>query len=101
MPPNHHQARTRVTHIVFVHVTISIVATTRAAAAVAGAAASSPHSAASSTQVRGRIQVAADADQDAVHAAAMQEENVQRHVGDAEPRKVIFVPGRLLNIVPG
>ena len=38
LPPNHHQARTRVTHILFPHVTISIMAATRAAAAAAAAA---------------------------------------------------------------
>ena len=39
VPPNHHQARTRVTHILFVHVTISTVAATTATAAAAAAAA--------------------------------------------------------------
>ena len=38
VPPNHHQARTRVTHILFLHVIISIVAATTAAAATAAAA---------------------------------------------------------------
>ena len=33
VPPNHHQARTRVTHILFLHVTVSILAATTAAAA--------------------------------------------------------------------
>ena len=35
VPPNHHQVRTRVTHTLFVHVTISTVAATTAAAAAA------------------------------------------------------------------
>ena len=39
MPPNHHQARTRVTHTLFLHVTISIVAASTTAAAAAAAAA--------------------------------------------------------------
>ena len=52
-------------------------------------------------KVRGRVLVPADADQDAVYNLAIAEENVLRHMGEAPPRKIIFVPGRLLNIVPG
>ena len=50
-------------------------------------------------KLRGRVAVAADADQAAVLATALAEPNVQRFVGDQMPRKVIHVPGKLLNIV--
>jgi leucyl-tRNA synthetase len=50
-------------------------------------------------KVRARIQVAADADEDTVREAALAQENVQKHVGDRTPRKVIYVPGRLVNVV--
>jgi leucyl-tRNA synthetase len=50
-------------------------------------------------KLRGRVAVAADADQAAVLATALAEPNVQRFVGDQAPRKVIHVPGKLLNIV--
>ncbi len=51
-------------------------------------------------KLRGHVEVAADADQDAVLAEALQDEGILRHVGDADAiRKVIFVPGRLINIV--
>ena len=50
-------------------------------------------------RLRARIQVAADADKNAALAQALVEDNVQRFVGGATPRKVIHVPGKLLNIV--
>jgi leucyl-tRNA synthetase len=54
-------------------------------------------------QVNGRrraeIQVPADADEAAIREAAVAEPNVVRHLGGREPKKVIVVPGRLVNIV--
>jgi leucyl-tRNA synthetase len=48
---------------------------------------------------RTEIVVAKDAGDDAVRAAALADENVQRHLGGKAPRKVIVVPGRLVNLV--
>ncbi len=50
-------------------------------------------------KLRGRISVAVEADKDAITEAALAEENVQRFVEDKEVRKVIVVPGRLVNVV--
>jgi leucyl-tRNA synthetase len=50
-------------------------------------------------KLRGKITVAADAQQAEVEAIALAEENVQSFVADKTVRKVIFVPGKLLNIV--
>ena len=50
-------------------------------------------------KVRSRVVVAADADQASMQAAAMADERIAEMVGDAEPRKVIVVPGKLVNIV--
>jgi len=50
-------------------------------------------------KVRSRITVPADADPDAVRAAALAEEKIVAALADAEPRKVIVVPGRLVNVV--
>ena len=52
-----------------------------------------------SGKLRGTVRVPAGADQDAVRAAALAEPNVQRFVGEAPVRKVIVVPGKLVNIV--
>lgn len=52
-------------------------------------------------KLRGKISVAEDADQASIEAAAYAEENVQRFIEDKTVRKVILVPGRLLNIVVG
>jgi leucyl-tRNA synthetase len=48
---------------------------------------------------RAQIEVAADADEATVRAAALASEPVQRHLEGREPRKVIVVPGRLVNVV--
>ena len=40
-----------------------------------------------------------DADRDAITAAAKQNENVQKQLDGAEPKKVIVVPGKLVNFV--
>jgi len=48
-------------------------------------------------KVRGRIEVAADAPEDDVRAAALAE--VAEHLGGKEPRKVIVVAGRMVSIV--
>ena len=50
-------------------------------------------------RLRGRISVDADAGRDTVSELALADANVRRFVGEAEPRKVIVVPGRLVNIV--
>ena len=48
-------------------------------------------------KVRGRVQVAADADQDAVRAAALAA--IAESLGGTEPKKVIVVPGRMVSVV--
>jgi leucyl-tRNA synthetase len=50
-------------------------------------------------KLRSRIEVAADIDKDTLQALALADENVQRFVGDSELRKVIVVPGKLVNVV--
>ncbi|UXA07201.1 leucine--tRNA ligase [Mycobacterium sp. SMC-2] len=50
-------------------------------------------------KVRGRVVVAADADQDTLKAAALSDEKVRAFLAGANPRKVIVVPGRLVNLV--
>lgn len=50
-------------------------------------------------KLRAKIQVPAEADQAAVEQIAFAEENIQKFTQDKEVRKVILVPGRLLNIV--
>ncbi len=52
-------------------------------------------------KLRARIEVAADADKATVEAAALAAENVQRHLEGKAVRKVIVVPGKLVNIVVG
>jgi leucyl-tRNA synthetase len=50
-------------------------------------------------KLRGRISVAADADNESIGAQALADPNVQRFVAEKEVRKTIVVPGRLVNIV--
>jgi leucyl-tRNA synthetase len=50
-------------------------------------------------KVRGRISVAADLDSSGVEAAALADTRVISYLAGAEPRKVIVVPGRMVNIV--
>jgi leucyl-tRNA synthetase len=50
-------------------------------------------------KVRGRITVAADADADALEAAALSDEKVAAFLAGATPKKVIVVAGKLVNIV--
>lgn len=50
-------------------------------------------------KVRGKITVPADASKEAVEAAGLADDNVSRHTEGKTVRKVIYVPGKLLNIV--
>ncbi len=50
-------------------------------------------------KVRARIEVAADAAKEAIEAQALAQDNVQRFIDDKTVRKVIVVPGKLVNIV--
>jgi leucyl-tRNA synthetase len=50
-------------------------------------------------KVRDRITVPADINESDAKETALQSEAVQRHLSGKEPRKVIVVPGRLVNIV--
>ena len=50
-------------------------------------------------KVRGKIQVAADAPKEAVETQALDDSNVQRFTDGVTIRKIIVVPGRLVNIV--
>lgn len=50
-------------------------------------------------KVRDKIQVPADISKEDAETKALASETVQRFVGDATVRKVIVVPGRLVNIV--
>ncbi|MBK1651702.1 leucine--tRNA ligase [Halorhodospira halochloris] len=50
-------------------------------------------------KLRGHVTLPADASEDEARQAALQEPNVQRFVEGKEVKKVIFVPGKLLNVV--
>ena len=50
-------------------------------------------------KVRSRIQLAPNADEATAVAAALADEKVQGFL-DGEPRKVIYVPGKMVNVVP-
>lgn len=52
-------------------------------------------------KVRDKIETAAGQDDETLKELALSLENVQRHLGDNPPRKVIVVKGRLVNIVKG
>ena len=52
-------------------------------------------------KTRGRVQVAADADEESLVAAAKAQDNVARHLAGRSLRKTIVVPGRLVNLVAG
>ena len=50
-------------------------------------------------KLRGSITVAKDADRAVIEAAALANENVQKFTEGQPPKKVVVVPGRLVNIV--
>ena len=50
-------------------------------------------------KVRGHVTVAADAGKDVLEQAALADEKVQAFLAGATPKKVIVVPGRLVNVV--
>jgi leucyl-tRNA synthetase len=50
-------------------------------------------------KLRGQIRVAASADKAAVEAAALASEAAQKYLDGQSPKKVVVVPGRLVNVV--
>jgi leucyl-tRNA synthetase len=50
-------------------------------------------------KVRGKVTVAADADEEEVRKAALAEENVARFTSGKTVRKVVVIPGRLVSVV--
>ncbi|NNM11818.1 MAG: class I tRNA ligase family protein, partial [Pseudomonadales bacterium] len=50
-------------------------------------------------KLRAKLQVAVDADKQSIEAQAQAEENVQKFIAGKTVRKVIVVPGKLVNIV--
>ncbi len=50
-------------------------------------------------KLRARLELPAGLDDDSVKAAALAEDNVQRFIGEQAIRKVIYVPGKLVNVV--
>jgi len=50
--------------------------------------------------VRGTISVPADADKQTLETLALGSEVSQKWLEGAEPRRVIVVPGKLVNLVP-
>ena len=50
-------------------------------------------------KLRGQIRVAANADKAHIEAAALASESVQKYLEGQPPKKVVVVPGRLVNIV--
>ncbi|MFH2135853.1 MAG: leucine--tRNA ligase [Pseudomonadota bacterium] len=50
-------------------------------------------------KLRGKLLVAKDADKASIEQLALAHEAVQRHLEGASPKKIIVVPGRLINVV--
>ena len=52
-------------------------------------------------KLRGKLAVAPDAAEEAIRAAALEDEHVRTHIEGKAVKRVIYVPGRLVNIVVG
>jgi leucyl-tRNA synthetase len=52
-------------------------------------------------KVRGRITLSKQAPQDLAVASALQDASVQRFIGERPVKKIIYVPGKILNIIVG
>ena len=50
-------------------------------------------------KVRGKVSVPSDAGREAIESAVMDEENIRKHTADKPVRKIIVVPGKLVNVV--
>ncbi|HUW26516.1 MAG TPA: leucine--tRNA ligase [Gallionella sp.] len=50
-------------------------------------------------KLRGHLRVAKDADKDTLEQLVLAHEAVQKHLAGAAPKKIVIVPGRLINIV--
>jgi len=50
-------------------------------------------------KLRGEVKIAKGADQPTIEGAALAIENVQNFVGDKKPARIIYVPGKIINIV--
>ncbi len=50
-------------------------------------------------KLRGKVSVAKDADQKEIEALAIEDENIKRNIEGKTIRKIIVIPGRLVNIV--
>lgn len=50
-------------------------------------------------KLRGKMEAAADQDAEEIKAAALADANVQKHLEGLAVRKVVFVPGKLVNVV--
>jgi leucyl-tRNA synthetase len=52
-------------------------------------------------KVRGKVRLAPDSSEDVVREAALRDENVLKHISGKPIRKVVYVPGRILNVIVG
>jgi leucyl-tRNA synthetase len=52
-------------------------------------------------KVRGKVTLAHDATEDMAREAALKDENVQKFTAGKAVRKVVYVPGRILNVIVG
>ena len=50
-------------------------------------------------KLRARIRVPPDAPEELVRERALEDANVRQHLGDRTPRRVVYIPGRLVNLV--
>ena len=50
-------------------------------------------------KLRATLSVATGSTEDAIKDLALSDDNVKKFVGDSEPAKIIYIPGRLVNIV--
>jgi len=50
-------------------------------------------------KLRGRVRVPSGADESVARSAALADADVQRFMGGVSPRRVVYVAGKLVNIV--
>ena len=50
-------------------------------------------------KLRGHVEIRSEADESEIREAVLSDEKIARHIGDHDVRKVIVVPGKLVNVV--